>query len=83
MDIIKQKRLPIQVQLTYTNPNGEVFLQIVNDHRIPTQDESVVFGDTNYALFATSMLQKISRLIKEEKFTQAATEIKRYRSLVD
>lgn len=29
------------------------------------------------------MLQKVSRLIKEEKFTQASTEIKRYRSLVD
>jgi len=33
LDIIKRKRLPMQVQLTYTNPNGEKYLQVVNDHR--------------------------------------------------
>ena len=30
-----------------------------------TLDPTVVFGSTNYALFAASMLQKVSKLIKE------------------
>jgi len=29
------------------------------------------------------MLQKVSKLIKEEKFEQAETEIKRYGSMID
>jgi hypothetical protein len=48
-----------------------------------TLDQAAVLNDTNYALFSASMLQKISKLIKEEKFDLADIEIKRYRSLVD
>jgi hypothetical protein len=33
IEIIKQKRLPMQVQLTYTNDEGARYLQVVNDHR--------------------------------------------------
>ena len=55
---------------------------MVNDHREFTQDRDIVLGDTSFALFAGSMLQKVSKLIKEEKFDQAETEIKRYKSMV-
>ena len=71
MQIIKRKRLPMQVQLSYTNPDGECYLQVVNDHRELTLDAAAVFGDTNYTLFSIAMLQKISKLIKEDNFSQA------------
>ena len=47
-----------------------------------TLDPTVVFGSTSYPLFASSMLQKVSKLIKEEKFEQADIEIKRYKGMV-
>jgi len=73
MDIIKQKRLPMQVQLTYTNDEGARYLQVVNDHRELTLNANDVFNDTDFALFSTSSLQKISKLIKDEKFSEAET----------
>ena len=83
LDIIKRKRLPMQVHLTYINPDGQKYLQVVNDHRELTLDHAAVFNDTNYSLFSVSMLQKTSRLIKDAEFTRAEAEIKRYRSLVE
>ena len=61
----------MQVQLTYTNPDGEKYLQVMNDHRELTLDQTAVLGSTDFPLFSVSMLQKISKLIKEEKFTDA------------
>jgi len=55
----------------------------MNDHRELTLDQTAVLGSTDFPLFSVSMLQKISKLIKEEKFTDAQSEIQRYRSLVD
>ena len=72
----------MQVQLTYQNPNGAQYLQVVNDHRELTLNAADVFNDTNFALFSSSSLQKISRLIKEGKFEEAEREIKRFKSLV-
>lgn len=63
----------MQVQLTYRNPNGAQFLQVVNDHRELTLNAADVFNDTNFALFSSSALQKTSKLIKEEKFEEAET----------
>jgi hypothetical protein len=71
MDIIKQKRLPMQVQLTYTNEEGARYLQVVNDHRELTLNANDVFNNTDFPLFSTSSLQKISKLIKDEKFSEA------------
>ena len=65
MEIIKKKRLPMQVQLTYTNPDGEKYLQVVNDHRELTLDRTEVLGSTDFPLFSVAMLQKISKFIKE------------------
>jgi len=73
MDIIKQKRLPMQVQLSYTNDEGARYLQVVNDHRELTLNANDVFNDTDFALFSTSSLQKIIKVIKDEKFSEAET----------
>lgn len=73
MEIIKQKRLPMQVQLTYTNDEGARYLQVVNDHRELTLNANDVFNDTDFALFSTSTLQKTSKLIKDLQFTEAET----------
>lgn len=83
MEIIKKKRLPMQIQLTYTNPDGERYLQVVNDHRELTDNRADLLNDTNFALFAASTLQKASKFIKEGKLGEAEAEIKRFRSLVD
>lgn len=55
----------MQVQLTYTNPNGERYLQVVNDHRELTLNTNDLLNDTNFPLFAASTLQKVSQLIKD------------------
>ena len=82
MDIIKQKRLPMQVQLTYTNEEGARYLQVVNDHRELTLNANDVFNNTDFPLFSTSSLQKISKLIKDEKFSEAEAQIRRFNSLL-
>lgn len=83
MDIIKRKRLPMQIQLTYTNPEGEKYLQIVNDHRELTLDKNEMLSATDFGLFSASTLQRVSRMIKDENFGQAEAEIRRFRSMVD
>lgn len=83
MNILKRKRLPMQVQLTYTNPDGERYIQVINDYREVTEDRNQLLSETNFSLFSSSTLQKVSKLIKEENFTAAEAEISRFRSLVN
>ena len=63
--------LPMQVQLTYINPSGEKFIQVINDYREVTQDRNQLLSETNFSLFSSSTLQKVSKLIKEDSLAEA------------
>lgn len=54
----------MQVQLTYTSPSGNKYLQVISDFRILSENEEEIMKDMNFGLFAASNLQKISALIK-------------------
>jgi hypothetical protein len=71
LNILSRKRLPMQVQLTYTNPSGEKFIQVINDYREVTQDRNQLLSETNFSLFSSSTLQKVSKLIKEDSLAEA------------
>jgi hypothetical protein len=61
----------MQVQISYTGLNGNRYLQVFTDWREMTEDESVLFEDANFGLFAASILQKVSKSIKDENFDEA------------
>ncbi len=71
LNILSRKRLPMQVQLTCINPSGEKFIQVINDYREVTQDRNQLLSETNFSLFSSSTLQKVSKLIKEDSLTEA------------
>lgn len=48
-----------------------------------TEDESALFEDANFGLFAASILQKVSKSIKDELFDEAEKLIQKYRKLCD
>lgn len=73
----------MQVQLTYTSPSGDKYLQVITDFRILSENQAEIMKDMNFGLFAASNLQKISALIKEESFEAADTEIKSYQRIVE
>lgn len=54
----------MQVQLTYTNPNGSKYLQVITDYRQFTFNKDDLTKELNFGLFSASQLQKISAFIK-------------------
>ena len=65
------KKVPMQIQLTYTTPSGAKYLQVITDYRILSENKEDLFEEINFALFAASKLQKLSSLIRDERFEEA------------
>jgi|JI6StandDraft_1071083.scaffolds.fasta_scaffold01508_23 hypothetical protein len=82
-ELYNRKNLPMQVELSYTSPNGNRYMQVFTDWREMTEDESALFEDANFGLFAASILQKVSKSIKDEHFEEAEKLIEKYRKLCE
>lgn len=54
----------MQVQLSYTTPNGVKYLQVITDYRQLSENKEDIFKEMNFGLFSASTLQKVSGLIK-------------------
>ncbi len=66
IDLFKCKRVPMQVQLSYTGRDGSKYLQIITDWRELTQNKDDIYNAANFGLFAASVLQNASINIKNE-----------------
>ena len=72
----------MQIQLTYITPSGAKYLQVITDYRILSENKEDLFKEMNFGLFAASTLQKLSALIRDERFDEAAQEVKTYERIV-
>jgi hypothetical protein len=77
------KKALMQVQLTYTSPSGAKYLQVITDYRDLSENKEDVLKEMNFGLFAASTLQRISTLIKNGNFEEAAQQIKNYDKMVE
>ena len=72
----------MQMQLNYTGRDGSKFLHVITENHRLTSDEKEMYNDVNFAFFATSTLQRTSRLIKELNFDEAKNILQGYKSSI-
>ena len=70
-EMMAQKRAYMQVQLSYTNPQGSQYTQVITDYRDLSENKEDLMKEMNFGLFAASSLQRISKMVKEERFDEA------------
>lgn len=73
----------MQVQLTYVSPTGAKYLQVITDYRELSENKEDVLAGMNFGLFAASTLQRISSLIRDSSFNEAAAQIAAYHRTVE
>lgn len=73
----------MQVEIAYTSSNNTRYLQVFTDWREVTTDEAALFEDANFGTFAASILQRVSKCIKDESFEDADKLIQKYRKIVE
>lgn len=81
-ELLNRPKALMQVQLSYTNPSGSKYIQVITDYRLLSNNEDDLLKQLNFRLFAASTLQKVSNLIKTEDFVRADEEIKKYSKIV-
>lgn len=82
LTLFEKDEVPMQMQLNYTARDGSKFIQVITENHKLARDKKEMFNDVNFAFFATSTLQRASRMIKDLNFEEAKNILQGYKSSI-